>query len=382
MAKIKALMIGGRRCGKTTILANICKNANDVLHHASDEGNDLFRLNKDEKSINKLNKAIKLIDEMFADLSKYDEFPIDDNQTATESTIELNLQPLDRGAALTLSFTDIPGEFCVTEPKKVTEYIRESQIIILAIDTPSMYEAEGCYFDICNKYSNIKKQFYDAFNSEYMSESLTDKLVLLVPLKCEKYAISNKTGEIDENGLMKVNSLVKQYYGELINFFQNSINEEKITFAILPIITISEVRWTDYYFLNENGSKQTVYDDSTGKPYSKEYMEKYNLMSVFSFNSQLYDIAKKNGSTSYFCEQPLVYILAYAMKIVKEGKKPQNKSKAPLFGPIINTLRKWRDDILNLFSGNASYEKEINRLSQKYMKRKNGFEIIQNPLSI
>lgn len=382
MAKIKALMIGGRRCGKTTILANICKNANDVLHHAVDEGNDLFRLNKDEKSINKLNKALKLIDEMFSNLSKYDEFPIDDNQTAEESTIELNLQPLNRGEALTLSFTDIPGEFCVTEPQKVTEYIRESQVIILAIDTPSMYEAEGSYFEICNKFSNIKKQFTDAFKPEYMNESLTDKLVLLVPLKCEKYAISSKTGEIEIDGLKKVNSLVKHHYEDLLAFFQSDINEARITLAILPIITISEVRWTDYYFLDENGDRRSVYNDNTGKPYPKEFMEKYNLMSIFSFNSQLYDIAKKNGSTSYYCEQPLVYILTYAMKIVKEGKKPQNKSKIPLFGPIINALRKWRDDIHNLFSGNISYEKEINRLSQKYMNRKNGFEILQNPLSI
>ena len=382
MAKIKALMIGGRRCGKTTILANICKNANEVLHHAVDEGNDLFRLNKDEKSINKLNKALKLIDEMFSCLSKFDEFPIDDNQTAEESTIELNLQPLNRGEALTLSFTDIPGEFCVTETQKVTEYIRQSQIIIVAIDTPSMCEAEGHYFDICNKFTNIKNQFFDAFNHEYMSESLTDKLVLLVPLKCEKYAISSKTGEVDVEGLKKVNSLVKVHYKELINFFQNDINEQKITLAILPIITISEVRWTDYYFLDENGNRKTVYDENTGKPYSEEFMGKYNLMSVFSFNSHLYDSAQKNGSVSYYCEQPLIYILTYAMKIVKVGKKPLNKSNFPLFGAIINTLRKWRDDLQSLFSGNGSYEKEINRLSQRYMNRKNGFEILQNPLSI
>lgn len=377
-------MLGGRRCGKTTILANMCRNITEVLTHDPGEGPTLFTLNKEPESIVKLNNAIKCIDGLFEDHECFDEFVIDDNQTREEGHIVLKLSPNDHCDSLKFDFIDIPGEWCVNEPAKVIEHIQKAQVIVLAIDTPSMIEENGVYFEYCNKHDYIVKMVKQALNQEFVEDERSQKLLLFVPLKCEKYIVRHD-GEIQKGEMKRLCGEVKDHYSDLIAFLRDENHCNKVTMAITPILTISEVRWAEYVMM-KNGEPVSIYDEQ-GHPKNMGQFER--LASKFGFVESLYYKACENEHhTAHFCEQPLVYTVAYVIKYAEYLKAhPQHWkqviSKIPIIGWVLNALGSLWNHLIDLFTTSESYPKEFERLrTKKMMRTEDGYEILQNPLGV
>jgi len=377
-------MLGGRRCGKTTILANMCRNINEVLTHAPGEGPTLFTLNKEPESIVKLNHAFDCINSLFENHNCYDEFIIDDNQTYEEGHIVLKLSPNDHCDSLKFDFIDIPGEWCVNEPAKVIEHIRNAQVIILAIDTPSMIEEKGAYFEYCNKHDQIVKMVKQALDIDFIEDERSQKLLLFVPLKCEKYLVRHD-GEIQKNEMNRICTEVKKHYSDLIDFLRDEDHCNKITMAITPILTISEVRWAEYVMI-QNGQPSSIYDE---QGYAKKLSSFDRLASKFCFVDTLYEKACKNEHhTAHFCEQPLVYTVAFVIKYAQyldahPQKWRQVIRKIPIFGWIIEMLDSLWKNLIDLFTTSDSYPKEFEHLrSKKMMRTEDGYEILQNPLGV
>lgn len=96
MATLKIVMLGGRRCGKTTILSKIKQHFNEVLHHGADEAdkNDLLSLIPPTGEITKLNNAQDCINELFSSVENcYQEFAIDENASNDKTVTTFKLNP-------------------------------------------------------------------------------------------------------------------------------------------------------------------------------------------------------------------------------------------------------------------------------------------------
>lgn len=384
METIKVLMLGGRRCGKTTILANMCKNVREVLSHSANEGPTLFTLNKEPESIVKLNNAIRCIDALFENHTCFEEFIIDDNQTREEGHIVLRLTPNDHSDSLKFDFIDIPGEWCISNPDKVVEHICNAQVIILAIDTPSMIEENGVYFEYCNKHEEIVDMLHRALSDDFIQDERSQKLILMVPLKCEKYLIRND-GVVQPDQMKRICGAVKQHYADLIAFLRDETHSNKITLAITPILTICEVRWAEYA-LDKGGTYTSIYDEN-GSPIPLSGLDR--LASKFGFVDTLFDEAIKKGShTAHYCEQPLVYTVAFVLKYAEYLQTHRKKwvdfiLNIPIIGAILGFLGDLWKGIIHLFTTSESYPKEFERLrTKKMMRNDEGYEILQNPLGV
>lgn len=394
MATLKIMMLGGRRCGKTTILSKVKQHFNEVLHHGADdaEKNDLLRLIPPVGEITKLNTAQDCINELFSTVDCYEEFPIDENPGKEETHTTFSLNPLQGNGSLSLDFTDIPGEWCSYiegHSKKnkladVTRLITESNVIIMAIDTPSLFELNGMYADYYNRIKDIKDLFSSAFSGATFSKMESQKMILFVPMKCEKYIVKNN-GNVDIQAQNKICAKVEERYAEMIELFRQYPNN--VTMAILPIITIKEVEWARFFTLNKTtGEKGSIYDVN-GLPQKFIFgkSDPIQVNSFFRFKPDLYD-AVANGdkeSQSLYCEQPLVYSLVFLFKYYSRYGSNMGildvLAKIPIIGVFFKGLKK----LFNIFTENKVYEIESKRLQTKIMLReRSGFKILQNPLNI
>lgn len=391
MATLKIMMIGGRRCGKTTILSKIKQHFNKVLHHGAEDEikNDLLTLLIPTGEITKLNNAQDCINDLFTQIgSSYEEFSIDENPNDNRTITTFQLAPLKGAGSLFLEFTDIPGEWCSFIPghtetnhlDDVKKLLTESNVIIIAIDTPSLIEEKGKYADYYNRINDIKELFRHAFVGNTFQKQESQKMILFVPMKCEKYIINND-GSTNIDSQKEVCKKVKQHYEEMIHFFNEY--PENITLAILPIVTIKEVEWTRFFSINRNTGESGDIYNKLEQPRNFIYGQPDVLYSKFCFKPNLYDpVAEgKTESQSLYCEQPLIYTLVFLFKYYDRYR--QNMSiiilkKIPIIGMFFKAL----EGLFNLFTTNKAYEQEAERLGKRKMLRKNGFEILQNPLRI
>lgn len=386
MANINVFMMGGRRCGKTTTLALIRENFNNILHHDDyNEGHDLFHLATEAGNIPHLNDAIEALAHYFSDdYDPYSEFTVDDNRGNDISETVMKLNPINKGESLTITFKDIPGEWFsdAEQDERIKAWIQEAQVLILAIDTPSLFAENGYYAEYYNRIKNISEHLKGALSGEFMGSQFSDKMLLFVPLKSE-VKIIDKKGECSVEGMKEVNQKVKEYYADIINHFQQDSYREKMTMAILPISTISELRW-EKFGCTVDGQETSIHKEN-GEPrhFDLHFDIKNHPYSIYIFRSpQLFEKAKRNGSRSYFCEQPLIYSLVYMFRLVILKKASKKSSLIDIIlSPILEKLKGIFERFGHLFS-NKDYEQELSRLKTKKMRRQNGFEIIQNPLDI
>ncbi len=374
MAKIKILMAGGRRCGKSTILYNMHKESDLMLRHDKndDTQTDLFRLLLDTRNIIKITSAQDFLIELFSEAGGYNrylDFPGDDTPSSDISTVRMELKPTNIfGESLSLEFADVPGEWfdgeCSLKPdlgkekyNLCVDLMKKSDVIILAIDTPSMIEAGGSYFEYFNRYENISKALKTA-----LSYGQSDKLILFVPVKCEKYIIDPSNGGVMKGGIQNVTDMVKKRYDKLLYFLKDDSMNQRFTVAITPISSIREIRWSRFKLFDRNsGNELRVYDEATGLPVTVDKKDTGRLLtSFYSFNDALYDAAIENGPTSKYCEQPLVYTLVYSLRLSQTKQTFWSK----------------------LFMCQKHYGEEIERLRKRKMERDNGFQILSNPLGI
>lgn len=377
MATFKIFMVGGRRCGKTTILSKIKTHFNSVLQHTTDDAiqYNLLKLLPPVEDITKLNRAQDCINEMFRDIDCYTEFPIDENSTPGITTTTFKLNPLRGSGSISLEFTDVPGEWFSSvdegnenHQREIVELIAASDVVLMAIDTPSLMEENGRFADYYNRINDIKDLFSTAFNGEIFTSNQKQKMILFVPLKCEKYIV-NANGSVNIEKQKELCTVVEQRYADMIRNFRDYPNN--LTMAIVPIITIKEVEWARFYAVG--GDTDSIYNDN-GDFKSFRYGAAEMLCSKFRFKPDLYYEVKEGlgESQSLYCEQPLIYSLAFLLKYYSMQKGANILWRIPILG-----------DIIKLLSDNPAFEQEMERLRAKRMKKGNdGFRILQNPLGI
>jgi hypothetical protein len=229
-----------------------------------------------------------------------------------------------------LDIKDFPGEYVDggLHAGEVDSFIAESHAVVIAIDTPHLMENGGRFNEAKNKCSIICDYFKNNLKSD------DEKLILLVPLKCEKYYYEKRMDE--------VNVAIKRAYSDLLEQISSI---DSITCAITPILTIGGVEFDTF----EKDNDQNVLETPGGLPERAFYK-------FYKANPTLHPM---------YCVQPLYYILSYVTHVYDDNKQKGNPFKTFCSG------------LFDYFSSDIDLYKEMRNVTRFMLRSGNGFEIIQ-----
>ena len=240
---LKVLMMGGRRCGKTSVLASMFERMSNGVANTYITVTDgtTLKVKDGERQDSLSGKIVEL--EHFLGKSSNKTFLVDANPTRNFWDYSLNLQIPGSDRRMTMLFRDSGGEFFEggTQLSETTEsYVEECDVFVVAIDTPYLMGAnEDGLMDMCteginlgvNRIADIKRCLTHIRDNGGKDA----KMVIFVPIKCEKWV---NEGRVDE-----VNARIKEVYGPTI---QDLSAYEKMSIAIIPILTAGNIIFEEF----------------------------------------------------------------------------------------------------------------------------------------
>ena len=241
--------------------------------------------------------------------------------TSTETTFTFEMGRVGRSKTVDIEIKDFPGEYLISNPSKVSDYVKESDVIMIAIDSPYLMEENGFFNEVRNETNKVINYF------ESNTSAIKDKMVLLVPLKCERYFHDHRIEELNQK--------VKKTYSQLIDFSKSS----NMTVVITPIQTLGSVEF-DHFEDNPTGVGTTKIS------HFRYYGNKPKFMPMF-------------------CVQPLYYVLTY---VTNEYEWLQ-KQPAGYFERIKNTFISYLKDDDEFFH-------EIKKVGKNIIHNENGYEVV------
>lgn len=272
-------MMGPRAVGKTSVLTAIFSETQEsiattklLLHAMGDTNADIIA--KKQMLTHIFAKRIAVEDRSEAGI----------DASSTVRTFDFSFGLKGKEPKVDLHIKDFPGEYVLSKPEEVISYIEESNAVFIAIDSPHLMEEDGRYCNAKNRVSDITdffRQCLDRFSS--------DKLVLLIPLKCEKYFYEKKMDQLL--------SRVEEAYADLLDMFKDN---DKIVCAVTPILTLGGVVFGEFA-----GNEDGVLLTRDGCP-----------------ADVVYRFREKDASYSpAFCVQPLYYLLSFVAAQYKRSKE-------------------------------------------------------------
>lgn len=235
---LKVLMMGGQRVGKTSMLAGLIDTmTNGSVKEfvvAENKTDNVDATRKLEKSIESLKSHLNA--------SAGKTFLIDDNKTNTFNDYTLQFCIPNTDSKMDIVFSDLNGEFFDmgrSHDGEIREMVRNYDVFIVVIDTPSLMEAANHDNKLCNEAINNSYNHVNdihTFLSELDDKDGADaKLVIFAPLKCEKWVKEGRTSEII--------SRVKAVYSKTIQALAGYTNVE---IDIIPIQTAGNIVFKEH----------------------------------------------------------------------------------------------------------------------------------------
>ncbi|MBF2063182.1 MAG: hypothetical protein IGS39_01925 [Calothrix sp. C42_A2020_038] len=190
-------------------------------------------------------------------------------------------------AKLVLEFQDYPGGWIAQQEnsKQVLDYIQDSSVTILVIDTPALIYRSGKYHVAVNKSEIVQQMLLKAYSED---DSNKRRLLVFAPVKCEKFLRT-------PNEARKIEQAIRSGYKDLIENF-NSENFNNVSAVITPVQTVGNVLFSYIEEIEENGIITP-----------KFWYEKTNNHELAPFDA----------------EQPLRYILGFALKDALDAKRTE-----------------------------------------------------------
>ena len=193
---LNACMLGARGVGKTSVLTAIFNNSRSLEGFA---GTSIKLQAKKETR-----KNLEVLKEYLSDAFTYRRDIAAIPASKGEEPFYFEIGLIDNSPCVDLIVTDYPGEKLISEPDYVSKKIEESEIVIIAIDTPYLMEQNAAYNEEKNQVALTTK-----FITEKI-DAFENKLVMLVPLKCEKYLdlyAGNKRNDRSDEMTQKIISI-------------------------------------------------------------------------------------------------------------------------------------------------------------------------------
>ena len=193
MQEVKITMLGASRVGKTSLLAAMCMEFDTVM-----KGTELQINFADSAELQDQLAALKEVANQEEEFESTSEVGPKSTVRALElnqlvRTFTFGIGQRDKGASLQLEFADYPGEYMfgsadTAERQAVQTLVRDCAAVVITIDAPALMAMGGRYNDKFNRPDQIKYMFQDAYR-----ELKEPRLVLLAPVKCEKYVRTKKS---------------------------------------------------------------------------------------------------------------------------------------------------------------------------------------------
>ena len=230
---LKVLMMGGQRAGKTSMLAGLIET---MTHGKVKDIIDVKDITDSKPASLKLIKSIECL--KWNLLSSYGKtYLIDEEKSGEFEEFMLEISIPNTDNKMSIQFSDVSGEYYDmgrTHDEEVRKRVKEYDVFLIAIDTPNLMEAINPDNKLCNKAINNS---YNHVNDIYTFLSEIDdkdgadaKLVIFVPLKCEKWAKEGKINQVVER--------VKTVYKPSLHALSQYTNVEV---DIMPIQTVGNI---------------------------------------------------------------------------------------------------------------------------------------------
>lgn len=240
---LKILMMGGRRCGKTSALASLFEQmVNGPVNNYFTVADQTILETKDGESQDSLNGKFLELKQMLGK-PHTKTFLVDKGPTNNFWNYSLKLKVPGTDRSMFMEFRDSAGEFFEaggTHSKETNDYVSECDVFIIIVDTPYLMGCieEECK-DLCSEAINLGTNRINDIHGFLTNINDHDgqdaKMVVFVPLKCEKWA---KEGRIDE-----VTDRVKAVYDKTI---QALSAYKKMTIGIIPIETAGNILFSEF----------------------------------------------------------------------------------------------------------------------------------------
>lgn len=361
--KFNVLMFGSRRAGKSSILASMIQSFENL--ESSTENKIKLTALPDTAVLleRKRNQLQDIFNRKNRDALCW---TIDEGATDVSYDYEFRMTVEGSKNSYEICFKDIPGEWITTKESWIKDELAQSQIILIAIDTPHLVEEDGEHSDAFNIIENI-----DRLLQHIQSDKDVPRLILFVPIKCEKYYHENRMDEVDE--------AIKTQYEALLTAFATGKKAQLYTVAITPILSLGGVVFRDFA-RKEDGTVDVIeqFDSSNPSLYLRPKAAYYKLYAPApEFKPQ-------------FCEQPVLYLLNFIMKqvtiIVKKAEKKSLLRRGGdvaialvtvFFGGIPALLLLWK----KIFSDKVFRQSALKTV-EHIKTTGDGYMLLQDPLGL
>lgn len=356
--EIKVMMFGGRRCGKTSVIAAM----KNCFQKVFGETTDLDIAISDPETMNIIDQKSNEIAQYFNQKSR--SIILDAGKSDDMIEYKMDVSIKDKKGKIQMSIWDYPGEWFIKKSgqddewkkhqNKLGNVMKSCNVIMIAIDTVYLMEkamthkgdSVGQYNEgrnYCSKIANMIKSFFKVNSGE------SPKVIMFVPLKCEKY--------YNRGEMSLVNQRIHTAYWEIFDYVKG-VNQNKYEVIISPILTFGKdtVEFSRFEY-DEDG--EIIIDSETHIPSVSKYIFK-NMEAVYS---------------PQFCEQPLLYTLAYLLGEMQKVKEAEKKD-ASLFKRIsLYFMEKYGS-----FASADDFLKRKDVIKGHLMKNGDGYEICNDPL--
>ena len=346
--EINVMMVGGRRCGKTSVLAAMQKCFENCFGTSN-----LLISPEDNSTLTVIEAKQQEIRHYFYQSGNRQFIP-DNRPTSEINHYKFNIKLKGhQGSRIVADFVDYPGEW-IKDPNhidQISDLMKRSNVILIAIDTPYLMEDGGIYCDGRNYVYRITEMLKNNLNND---TSQVPKLVLFIPLKCERY----------EKKMKDVTMHVQKEYKALFDFF-NGANAKYFESAILPIFTMGAAEF-DRFERDSNGN--IVIDENSNIPQTALYY---------------FPNTNVNEPSPRYCEQPMIYLLTYMLEILsKLQKKNSNNILASWYMDVYNYCTDYLNSWLNDVPSTKQYLEQKEIIRRQLIKDKDGFCVTSDPLNI
>lgn len=236
---LKITMLGASRVGKTTLLTSIYDQFDKII------GSTNFQLTPDNTSRSILDKRLEELKSFVGEISIKVEKGIGGTGDSRKFIFDLS-QTGKKASSLRLEFQDFPGgyiELPQSREEYVKTYLKESAVVLIAIDASALMEQEGRWHEDVNKPETVRKLFTEVYR-----DLNSPRLVILAPVKCEKYVKNDRNAS-------ELLRRIKERYAALLDFFRSDALLDKIAVVVTPVQTVGSVEFSrvekennEYYF--------------------------------------------------------------------------------------------------------------------------------------
>jgi hypothetical protein len=216
-------MLGSTGTGKTTLLASVYEQFDKVI------GTTDLAVAPDYVTDVKLREYIAHLRDLPRTVQVAGGIP----GTGNIREYSLGVSRRGRQQLFMLRFTDYPGKYLLTPDGAygedlVQRALIQADVILVAIDTPALMEEHGRYHSIVNAPVVVTDQLKRLFAED------TVRLVILVPLKCERYLSTVE-------GARQLTARICEQYEPLLAHIRRRDVRPRVSCVLTPVQTIGSV---------------------------------------------------------------------------------------------------------------------------------------------